>query len=301
MNTIIKTFSTIGALSILAAGMYINSDTNENTTDNNSQQSIVIENEHKPVQMPFVDEIETDTELVNDLQGVKVIPKPEPVKPPVQKPVVKPEPVKEKPAVEAKEQPVEEVKKEPVKPEPVVETKPEKPKTDNVKAIDRAKDTTKGYCAPELWVKWKPDSKEEGEYIGLAYRSILYWEDKSQPDIQTITVMISPEIDGKIDQTIHTAWHECAHAKTYSISPDKIDETIKEIKKAFPETKHSRMETLADAMATVKIGNDEYNYYHSGFTKEQLKVAEKVWNLSPEITTEMEYDYDAWEKLSELY
>lgn len=313
MKTILKTFSIIGVVSLLFVGVY--TQTTEQTTENinTGTDSFVIE-PIKPnsVQLPIAENNTTD-KTANDLQGVKVVPKPEPVKTPVVKPaakpvvkpIVKPEPVKEKPVVQEKptEKPAP-VKKEIQKPvekkKPIKKLEPEKPKTDNVKAIDRAKDITKGYCAPELWVKWEPE-EQEGEYIGLAYRTIEYYEDKSQEDLQTITTMISPELDGDIDISIHTAWHECAHAKTYSIPLDKADETIKEIKKAFPETKHNRVETLADAMATVKTKSTENNYYHSDFTKEQLKVAEKVWNLSPEIQPTMVYDYEAWEKISTLY
>lgn len=305
MNTIIKTFSAIGAISILATGIYINSDPNENTVEDNSQQSVIIENDLQPVQLPFVDEIETDIEPKNDLQGVKVIPKPEPVKTPVQEPVVEPEPVKEEPATEEKEQPQpveEEVKKESVKPETTVEEEQEKPeqeepKTDNVKAIDRAKDVTKGYCSSELWVKWNP-SKED--VYGQARRNIVYWEDKSNPDIQTIVTMISPELDGDINNSTHIAWHECAHAKTYSIPVDKTEEIIKEVNETFPESEYSRIELLADAMATVKTGSTESNYYYNDFTKEQLALAEKIWILSPEVTAEMEYDYEAYQLIDTI-
>lgn len=304
MKTVLKSFSAIGALSLLAAGIYINSDTSqieESITDSVSQQFVITGNKEKTVQIPFADEINKDTEKGSDLQGVKVIPKPtpkpEPVKTPIQKPVVKPEPVKENPIVETKEQPVKEIKTETVKPEPVVEPEPEEPATDNVKAIDRARDITKGYCAPELWVKWNPDNDS---VVGQAHKSIYYWEDKSNPDIQTITTMISPELDGDIDTSIHTAWHECAHAKTYSIQVDKVEEIVKEINKVFPETEYSRIETLADAMATVKTGTTENNYYHKDFTPEQLALAEKIWTLSPEITTEMEYDYDAYKLLNTI-
>lgn len=305
MKTILKSFSAIGVLSILAAGVYVNTNI-EQTNDNiikdiNSQEIVIADYKEETVQIPVVKNIKTDTESINDLKGVKVIPKPEPVKPvvqkPIVKPVVKPEPVKEKPVVETKEKPVEEIKKEPVKPEPVVETKPEKPKTDNVKAIDRARDITKGSCSPDLWVKWDPD---KDNVYGQAQKSIVYWEDKSNPDIQTIVVMISPELDGDIDNSIHTAWHECAHAKTYSIPVDKVDEIIKEVKEVFPELEYSRIELLADAMATVKTGTNEHNYYHKDFTKEQLALAEKIWNLSPEITTEMEYDYDAYKLIDTI-
>ena len=301
MKTILKSFSTIGALSILVAGVYVNTSiekTNDNVVkDINSQEIVIADYKEEPVQIPVIKNIKTDTESINDLKGIKVIPKPEPVKPVVQKPVVKPEPVKEKPVVETKEKPVEKFKKENIKPEPVVKTKPVKPKTDNVKAIDRAKDITKGYCAPELWIKWNPD---KGGVSGQAQRSIIYWKDKSNPDIQTITTMINPELDGDIDNSIHTAWHECAHAKTYSIPVDKVDEIVEDINKTFPGLEHNRMELLADAMATVKTGSSEKNYYHKDFTKEQLALAEKIWNLSPEITTEMEYDYDAYKLIDTI-
>lgn len=51
---------------------------------------------------------------------------------------------------------------------------------------------------------------------------------------------------------------------------------------------------LADAMANVKTGFKGVGYYQKEFTQEQLDIAKKIWELSPEITTEMEYDHDAF-------
>lgn len=294
MKTIIKTVSALGLAGILCAGVYINlpEENNSVSIPETIEQFVITGIEKTSVEIP----LSTQEPIAEKpVKPAEIIPSPEPV-------IVEPEPVVEEIKQPEPIQPIVKETPKPVKKEKV-EQVIEKPKTDNISAIDRAKSITAGYCAPELWVKWNPGDGNNSNRVGQASRDIKYWQGDGElpPDIQTITTMISPELDGEIDSATHTAWHECAHAKVYSINPEQTDSIIEQVKKEFPEGKHIRGEQLADAMATVKTGSTKENYYKKDFTKSQLDLAAKIWELSPEIKTEMEYPYKAFLKINEIH
>ena len=172
---------------------------------------------------------------------------------------------------------------------------------DGVKAIDRAKMTTSEYCSPEIWVEWNPEEASSNT-VGQTLYDAEVWRanDGSITGILYTDLMISPELDGNITASTDTAWHECAHAKTQTISPELVDELIEEVKREFSQGEHSIHEQLADAMATVMTGSTAHNYYKDDFTQSQLEIAEKIWNASPIVEKETVYSEKVYLKVNEI-
>lgn len=142
----------------------------------------------------------------------------------------------------------------------------------------QAAEITKSECSPRLWKQtWnEKDLPTADNTIGIAPVGVSKTYDKPTIDLKLF-------IDDKLtnpEQIKHTAWHECAHAKTYTITGEKTQELHNLTKTAFQDCDHQIEECLADAMTEVKLPGTKNHYYQSEFTAEQLNIAEKIWEAS---------------------
>ena len=145
-----------------------------------------------------------------------------------------------------------------------------------------ARETVKTECATDIWNSWDTAEQEsktlKDNTIGLARPLVLGTEMPDNKMYYYIDLHIRDTLVNQ-EQITHTAWHECAHAKTY-IMEESIEykELSNKAQTLFKDGEHSWKEYLADAMATVKTGSNEKNYYQNDFTPEQLELSKEIWD-----------------------
>lgn len=160
--------------------------------------------------------------------------------------------------------------------------------------VEQAKELTKLECDPNTWKNWSDLTVEEREgIVGLA-KGVEYGM------FNNYTLTIDLHIDDKLtnkEDIDFTAWHECGHAKTYNITPNKAEELYNETLTNFSECKGYEEECLADSMAEVKTGiTPTHSYLGKPSTKQQLETANKVWKASGKVN----HKNDRTEKISWL-
>lgn len=141
----------------------------------------------------------------------------------------------------------------------------------------QAAEITKSECNPKMWKEWdkKPHPVKENT-IGIA--PTITSANNNKKTIQ-IDLYIHDQLTNPA-QIEHTAWHECAHAKNYTINSNKVEQLRKESEIAFASCEYHIDECIADAMAEVKMTSEYTPYYQQEFTQEQLDIAERIWEAS---------------------
>lgn len=149
---------------------------------------------------------------------------------------------------------------------------------ENIQPVHKqAAEITKSECNPKMWKHW--DKKREPvkeNTIGIAPTTISSTNGKKTIEID---LYIHDQLTDPA-QIEHTAWHECAHAKNYTINSNKVEQLYKESKIAFASCEYYIDECIADAMAEVKMTSEYTPYYQQEFTQEQLDIAERIWESS---------------------
>lgn len=155
----------------------------------------------------------------------------------------------------------------------------------------KAMELTESVCSNDLWVDW---TDTDDNIIGTA--SNLSNEKGGYKEIN-----INPALSGL--KLIDVAWHECAHAKTYSLDKADAKKFAARALELYPECKDENFsECLADTMALVKTGitQDDVYFYHNDHTPEQIALAEEIWAASPEkvtrVVSENEMTYEEFHK-----
>lgn len=146
-----------------------------------------------------------------------------------------------------------------------------------------ARETVKTECATDIWNNWDTAEQQskilKDSTIGLARPLSLGTETPDNKMYYYIDLHIRDTLVNQ-EQITHTAWHECAHAKTYIMEESvEYTELNNRAQTLFKDGEHSWKEYLADAMATVKTGTNENNYYQSDFTPEQLELSREIWDI----------------------
>lgn len=147
--------------------------------------------------------------------------------------------------------------------------------------VEQAKEFTKSECDPNTWTNWSDltPAEQEGR-AGLA-------KGREYGMLNNYTLTIDLHIDETLtnqEEIEFTAWHECAHAKTYNISSDKAERLYNKTLNNFSECKGYEEECLADSMAEAKTGiPPTRSYLGKPSTKQQLDTANKVWEASEKV------------------
>lgn len=168
----------------------------------------------------------------------------------------------------------------------------------NIQPVHKqAAEITKSECNPKMWKEWdkKPYPVKENT-IGIAPTMTSANNGKK---IVEIDLYIHDQLTNPA-QIEHTAWHECAHAKNYTINSDKVEQLYKESEIAFASCEYHIDECIADAMTEVKMTSEYTPYYQQEFTQEQLDIAERIWESSDKAQHKTKTNGLTWSDLENM-
>lgn len=155
----------------------------------------------------------------------------------------------------------------------------------------QAAEITKSECNPRMWGRWNERNTPTAENtIGVAPTTTSTNGNKS---IVKTKLFIDNTLTNP-DTIQHTAWHECAHAKTFIVNGDELKELHDRTMIAFADCEYPEIECLADAMAEVKMDGTSAHYYQESFTAEQLDIAERVWKASNKAKSKQSFKGVSW-------
>lgn len=155
----------------------------------------------------------------------------------------------------------------------------------------QAAEITKSECSTRMWGKWdEKDTPTAENVIGVAPTMTSTNGNKSIVEVELFidNTLTNP------DTIQHTAWHECAHAKTFIANGDELKELHNRTMIAFADCGYPEIECLADAMAEVKMNGSSSHYYQKTFTTEQLDIAERVWKASNKAKSKQSFKGVSW-------